>query len=52
MQVSWLSIFLFGVLGLQLDLAGVGVVDKPVEFLLILATVLAIEFRASMTRTM
>lgn len=52
MQISWLSIFLFGVLGLQLDLAGVGVYDKPVEFLLILATVVVIEVRASMTGTM
>lgn len=46
MQISWLSIFLFGVLGLQLDLAGVGVSDKPVEFLLILATVVAIDIVA------
>lgn len=46
MQINWLSVALFGLLGYLLDRAGVGLNDKPEDFLMILATVVAIDFVA------
>lgn len=38
-----LSLFLYGTLGVMFGIAGVGVVDKPIEFCTILGLVIAIE---------
>lgn len=40
------GILLYGLLGLMLGVAGVGVVDNPAEFFLILALVVAIDINS------
>jgi uncharacterized membrane protein HdeD (DUF308 family) len=43
-NISWPIVLLYGVLGALLAVAGVTVLDKPVEYVTILATVVAIDF--------
>ena len=43
MKKYWLSLLLYALLGVMLDIAGVPVMEKPVEFILILALVMAID---------
>ena len=43
-NISWSIVALYGLLGGLLSFAGVSPEDKPVEYLTILATVVAIDF--------
>jgi uncharacterized membrane protein HdeD (DUF308 family) len=47
MQFNLVSIILFGILGAALAWADVSVVNKPLEFCVILATVVAIDFASA-----
>lgn len=43
LKTNGLSLLLYALLGIALGASGVGVMDKPVEFCIILALVLGIE---------
>jgi hypothetical protein len=43
-----ISLILYGVLGLALGLSGINVIDKPIEFIAIMALVAMIDLRGSM----
>jgi hypothetical protein len=44
--MSYLAIFLYGLLGMLLALSGVSVTDKPVHFIAIMLVVLIIDYSA------
>jgi hypothetical protein len=43
-----ISLILYGVLGLALGLSGINVIDKPIEFIAIMALVTMIDLKGSM----